>query len=72
MQTFVGNSNSEIAPDLAQKLAQGLGGPGLMVSMFESVGSLLEAHGAPDAVKQAAENFKQEILKWAASMDAPK
>jgi hypothetical protein len=70
-QTFVGSNNNEIAPDLAQKLAQGLGGPMLMASMFESVGALLEAHGAPDAVKAAAENFKQEVLKWAEAIDAP-
>jgi hypothetical protein len=71
-QTFVGSNNNEVQPDLAQKLAAGLGGPELMISMFDSVGALLTAHGAPDSVKQAAEAFKQSILEWAQAMSAPK
>jgi hypothetical protein len=71
MQTFVGSNNNEVQPDLAQKLAAGLGGPELMISMFDSVGALLAAHGAPDSVKQAAEAFKQSIIEWAKAMSVP-
>jgi hypothetical protein len=71
MQTFVGNNNNEVQPDLAQKLAAGLGGPELMISMFDSVATLLEAHHAPDSVKQKFSEFAHSIEDWARALSTP-
>lgn len=70
-ETYVGNSRNVVEPSLAEKLNAGTGGAELMLGMFDSVSTLLDAHKAPDAVKQAVENLKQEIIKWANGQSAP-
>lgn len=70
-ETYVGSSRNVVEPTLAEKLNAGTGGAELMLGMFDSVTTLLEAHGAPDSVKQAVENLKQEITKWANAQSAP-
>ena len=71
-ETYIGASRNVVEPSLADKLNSGSGGAELMLGMFDSVTTLLDAHGAPDAVKQAVENLKQEITKWATAQAVPK
>lgn len=69
-QTFVGKSTAELPPEISQRIAEGAAGSALISSMLDSVSGLLDAHDAPQHVRDAFAALQSALIEWAKDLSA--